>query len=47
MPKSYSGDLRERVRTVPGLSRIIRSFVTKLGADECANYFRHAGYASI
>ena len=34
-------------RTVPGLSRIIRSFVTKLGADECANYFRHAGYASI
>jgi transposase len=34
-------------RTVPGLSRIIRSFVMKLGADECANYFRHAGYASI
>ena len=35
------------VRTVPGLCRTIRSFVTKLGADECANYFRHAGYASI
>jgi len=34
-------------RTVPGLSRIIRSFVMKLGADECANYFRHAGFASI
>ena len=35
------------VRTVPGLCRTIRSFVTKLDADECANYFRHAGYASI
>jgi transposase len=34
-------------RTVPGLYRTIRSFVPRLGAQECANYFRHAGYASI
>ena len=34
-------------RTVPGLYRTIRSFLPQLGAQECANYFRHAGYASI
>ena len=34
-------------RTVPGLYRKIRSFVPQLGARECANYFRHAGYVSI
>ena len=34
-------------RTVPELYRTIRSFVPQLGAQECANYFRHAGYASI
>jgi transposase len=34
-------------RTVPGLCRKIRSFLPQLGAQECANYFRHAGYASI
>jgi transposase len=34
-------------RTVPGLTRAIRSFIPQLGAQECANYFRHAGYASI
>jgi transposase len=33
-------------RTVPGLYRTIRSFVPRLGAQECANYFRHAGYAA-
>ena len=33
-------------RTVPGLYRAIRSFVPQLDAQECANYFRHAGYAS-
>ena len=33
-------------RTVPGLYRAIRSFVPQLSAQECANYFRHAGYAS-
>jgi transposase len=30
-------------RTVPGLHRAIRSFIPKLSARECANYFRHAG----
>lgn len=31
-------------RTVRGLYRTIRAFVPQLGARECANYFRHAGY---
>jgi transposase len=40
--------LRKRaMRTVPGLFRAIRSFAPLLSAQECANYFRHAGYASI
>jgi len=34
-------------RTVPALNRAIRSFIPQLGPQECANYFRHAGYASI
>ncbi len=34
-------------RTVPQLYRAIRSFVPQLSAQECANYFRHTGYASI
>ena len=34
-------------RTVPGLFKAIRLFVSRLGARECANYFRHAGYASV
>ena len=34
-------------RTIPGLRRAIRSFLPRLGARECANYFRHAGYAAI
>jgi transposase len=34
-------------RTVPGLNRAIRSFIPQLSPRECANYFRHAGYASI
>jgi len=33
-------------RTVQGLYRTIRSFLPQLGAQECANYFRHAGYTS-
>jgi transposase len=33
-------------RTVRSLYRTIRSFVPQLGAQECADYFRHAGYAS-
>src|SRR5438552_2423602 len=34
-------------RTVPGLNRAIRSFIPQISPQECANYFRHAGYASI
>jgi transposase len=34
-------------RTVRALHRTIGSFVPQLDAQECANYFRHAGYASI
>jgi transposase len=34
-------------RTVPALNRAIRSFIPRLSPQECANYFRHAGYASI
>ena len=34
-------------RTVLGLNRAIRSFIPQLGPKECANYFSHAGYASI
>ena len=34
-------------RTVPGLTRAIRSFIPQVSPQECANYFRHAGYASI
>jgi transposase len=33
-------------RTVPALYRTIRSFVPQLSAQECTNYFRHAGYVS-
>jgi transposase len=34
-------------RNVRSLTRAIRSFIPRLGPRECANYFRHAGYASI
>jgi transposase len=34
-------------RTIPGISRGIRSFLASLKGQECANYLRHAGYASI
>jgi transposase len=34
-------------RTVPSLNRAIRSFIPQLSPQECANYFTHAGYASI
>jgi hypothetical protein len=33
--------------TVSRLRRAIRSFLSRLSAKECANYFRHAGYAAI
>jgi hypothetical protein len=35
------------VRTVSGFNRAIRSFIPQISPQECANYFRHAGYASI
>jgi len=34
-------------RTVPGINQAIRSFLLFLKPQECANYIRHAGYASI
>jgi transposase len=34
-------------QTVPALNRAIRSFIPQLSPQECANYFSHAGYASI
>jgi transposase len=34
-------------RTIPSLNRAIRSFSPQLSPQECANYFRHAGYVSI
>ena len=33
--------------TIPSLNRAIRSFIPQLSPQECANYFRHAGYVSI
>ena len=49
LPYSKFKDFLRKVaaRTVCGLYRAIRSFVPQLSAQECANYFRHAGYASI
>jgi transposase len=44
----FKGFLRKAAqRTVPGLYRAVRSFVPRLSAQECTNYFRHAGYVSI
>jgi transposase len=34
-------------RTVPGIRHAIRSFLSSLKGQECANYLKHAGYASI
>ena len=34
-------------RTVPRLRRAIRSYLPRVSAQECANYFRHAGYAAL
>ena len=33
-------------RTIPRLLRKIRSLLRTVSADECLNFFRHAGYAS-
>src|SRR5215204_2824386 len=43
--KAFLRKLAER--TVSRLRRAIRSFLRRLSAKECANYFRHAGYAAI
>ena len=34
-------------RTVPALNRAIRLYLSALTSEEIANYFRHAGYASV
>jgi transposase len=34
-------------RTIPGVRHAIRSFLSSLTGQECANYITHAGYASI
>lgn len=34
-------------RTASSINRAIRAFLPSLTANECANYFRHAGYAVI
>jgi transposase len=49
MPYSKFKEFLRRVaaRNIPGLTRAIRSFIPQLSPQECANYFRHAGYASI
>jgi transposase len=31
-------------RTIKGLHRTVRSFITTLAPSECMNYFKHAGY---
>jgi len=43
--KAYLRKLAQR--TIPGIRRDIRSFLSSLKGQECANYLRHAGYASI
>jgi transposase len=42
--KAFLRKLAER--TVARLRRATRSFLKRVTARECANYFRHAGYAS-
>ena len=45
--KAMKAHLRKAAeRTVRGLYRTIRRFVPQIRPRECANYFRHAGYAS-
>jgi transposase len=34
-------------RTIPLLTHCIAEFIRKLPPQQCANYFRHSGYASI
>lgn len=42
--KTYLREAAER--TERGLRRRIGSFLSRLSAGECANYFAHAGYVS-
>jgi transposase len=42
--KAYLRKLAQR--TIPGIRRGVRSFLSSLKGQECANYLRHAGYAS-
>jgi hypothetical protein len=42
--RHISGKLAEP--TIPRLSRRIGALVSAFSPQECANYFRHAGYAS-
>jgi transposase len=42
--KAYLRKLAQR--TIPGIRRGIRSFLSSLKEQECANYLSHAGYAS-
>lgn len=43
--KAYLRKLAQR--TVPGVCQATRSFLSSLKGQECANYLKHAGYASI
>ena len=43
--KTYLRKLAQR--TIPGINRAVHSFLSSLKGQECANYLRHAGYASI
>jgi transposase len=43
--KTYLRKLAQR--TVPGIRHAVRSFLSSLKGQECANYLRHAGYAFI
>ena len=43
--KAYLRKLAQR--TIPGIRHSIRSFLSSLKGQECANYLKHAGYASL
>jgi hypothetical protein len=48
MPGKFNDFLRKvAARAIPGLARAIRSFIPHLSPQECANFFSHAGDASI
>jgi transposase len=49
MPFSKFKDCLRKLaqRTIPGIRHATRSFLSSLTGQECSNYLRHAGYASI